>query len=123
MALPVWLIAYQAAFNRTPDKAGLSGWVYAVDNGSWNFRDVASYFAASDEFRSLYGSNISNSQFVARLYQNVLHRDGDPGGFAYWLGRLDSGSATRGDVLLLMSDSPENKAGVAAAISDGIWLT
>ncbi|MDO1584126.1 DUF4214 domain-containing protein [Rhizobium oryzicola] len=114
---------YQAAFNRTPDKGGLSAWVNALENGGWNFRDVAAYFAASDEFRYLYGSNLSNSQFVARLYQNVLHRDGDPGGFAYWVGQLDSGINSRGDVLLRMSDSPENKAGVAAAISDGIWLT
>lgn len=111
---------YQAAFDRTPDTAGLAHWVNQLDQGA-SLIDVARGFVRSAEFRSVYGSNPGNADFVDRLYENVLGRDGEPGGFAYWTGELDRG-ASREYVLASFSESQENIVGVMPEISSGIWL-
>ena len=41
------------------------------------------------------------------VYQNVLHREPDPDGFAYWLAGLDSGKFGRGQMMIGFSESPE----------------
>ena len=113
---------YQAAFARTPDNGGLKFWIEQVDNGS-SLYNVARSFIASDEFRSVYGENVTNTNFVAKMYQNVLGREGEAGGMNYWVGQLNSGSQDKAQVLAGFSESTENIAGVAPAIDSGIWLT
>lgn len=110
---------YEAAFDRTPDSNGLSFWIKAMDAGR-SLHDVATGFVNSAEFASIYGNAPSNGQFVDKLYHNVLGRDGEAGGVAYWNGRLDSG-ASKAEVLAGFSESAENVTGVHNAISDGIW--
>lgn len=111
---------YQAAFKRTPDEAGLSHNVTLMDGGM-SIYDMANAFIASLEFQNTYGVNIDNTQFLTLLYQNVLGRAPDDAGLAGWLSRLESGTE-RKDVLFGFSESAENKATVAPAIDDGIWL-
>ncbi len=110
---------YQAAFDRTPDTAGLSHWIKAMDAGA-TLDDVAAGFMSSAEFIGLYGTNPSNNEFVDRLYDNVLGREGDSGGIAYWVGQLEAGYS-RAHLLAGFAESTENVAGVAPAIADGIW--
>ncbi|MCV6575761.1 MAG: DUF4214 domain-containing protein, partial [Cohaesibacter sp.] len=81
---------YKAAFARDPDNDGLKYWIGRVDNGT-GLIDVAKGFLASTEFQTLYGTNPSNEAFIAKLYNNVLGREGEAGGFAFWQGELDSG--------------------------------
>jgi hypothetical protein len=54
------------------------------------------------------------------LYRNVLHRDGEAAGIAYWTDVLQRGAATRAEILAAFSDSAEDKAAVRDAISAGI---
>jgi sugar lactone lactonase YvrE len=110
---------YQAAFNRTPDLAGLGYWIGMMDQGM-GVNDVAAGFVGSSEFKAQYGTDPSNTQIVNKLYQNVLHRAGEAAGLAYWVGALDSHAVSTAQVLAGFSDSPENKAGVLAAIQGGI---
>ena len=110
---------YQAAFNRTPDIAGLGGWINGMDGGLTPTQ-VATSFMASAEFQSLYGANPSNEQFVSLLYTNALHRAADAGGLAYWVNQLVSNLQTRAQVLVNLSESPENKAAVLPSIAEGI---
>ena len=110
---------YQAAFDRTPDTAGLSHWIKAMDAGA-TLDDVAAGFMSSAEFIGLYGANPSNNEFVDRLYDNVLGREGDSGGIAYWVRQLEAGYS-RAHLLAGFAESTENVAGVAPAIADGIW--
>ena len=112
---------YQAAFARTPDNGGLKYWIGQVDAGT-SLIDVAKGFIASAEFQSIYGANPSNADFVSKLYQNVLGREGEAGGLAFWVGELDSGARDKATVLAGFSESSENIAGVAATIADGIVL-
>ncbi|MEN9868386.1 MAG: hypothetical protein RL748_3976 [Pseudomonadota bacterium] len=109
---------YQAAFNRTPDLAGLGFWIGALDR-QVSLQQVAAGFIDSAEFIAIYGNNPGNEAFVTRLYNNVLHREPEPGGYAFWVNALGAG-VTRAQVLAEFSESAENKSGVAAAISNGI---
>jgi hypothetical protein len=70
----------------------------------------------------LEGGNPTNEQFVIKLYNNVLHRDPDAGGKAYWLDLMDRGLLDKVGVLMQLSESPENQAGVLNAIMNGIDL-
>lgn len=112
---------YQAAFNRVPDSQGLGYWIGWLDRGL-RLLDVASGFVNSAEFNALYGENSSDETFVTRLYNNVLHREPEPGGFAFWINSLRVG-VSRAQVLADFSESAENKGGVAQAISNGISYT
>lgn len=115
---------YQAVFGREPDAEGLGYWVRHQDAGQSSFEDVARSFMASPEFEQRYGSEdeLSNADFLDLLYQNVLGRDPDADGFAYWTDKLDTGQTNFGDLLAFFSDSKENIAGTADAVSDGIWF-
>jgi hypothetical protein len=101
---------YQAAFNRKPDSAGLGFWIMARDGGT-SMDSIATSFIASDEFKTLYGSNLTNDQFVTQIYSNVLHRAPDASGKAFWLKALDS-NVSRAHVLNQFSASQENKINV-----------
>jgi uncharacterized delta-60 repeat protein len=109
---------YQAAFDRTPDTAGLSDWIRGMDTGM-SLRTVASGFIGSAEFQHLYGANPSNTQFVDLLYANVLNRLADAAGYDYWLGQMQGGM-TRELVLIGFSESAENQAALLPIIQNGI---
>ena len=111
---------YQAAFDRTPDKAGLSFWVSQIDKGA-TLQTVANNFIGSAEFAQKFGAAPSNADLVAGLYANVLHRQPDQAGAAYWIGKLDAGM-TKADVLLSFSESAENVANTSFATNGGVWL-
>jgi hypothetical protein len=113
---------YQAAFNRTPDSGGLGFWINAIDSGA-SVRSVADGFVGSDEFKASYGTNLTNAQIVTKLYDNVLHRPGEAGGFNFWLGVLDGKKETLAGVLAAFSESPENQAGLLGVIGNGFAYT
>jgi serralysin len=112
---------YKAAFNRTPDNDGLKFWIGELDKGM-SLVQAASGFVGSAEFNSVYGGATNNLGIVQKFYQNVLGREGEAGGVSYWTGELDSGSKSTAQVLADFSASPENVAGVAPLISDGIFI-
>jgi hypothetical protein len=100
---------YRAAFGRTPDSAGLAFWTGVLDNGT-PLIEVAGGFINSAEFIDFYGAVPSNSNYALLLYLNVLHREPDPSGLAFWIEKLDQG-ISKAEVLVAVSESPENKLG------------
>ena len=113
---------YQAAFNRTPDLAGLGYWIAQMDSGM-DVVEVAARFIDSAEFRSLYGTNPTTSQTVTAIYNNVLHRDPDQAGHDFYVNQIDSHQKTLSKVLADFSESPENQAQVVGVIENGILYT
>lgn len=91
----------------------------AMDS-AYSLAAVSAEFVNSAEFKSLYGATPSNAEIVDRLYLNVLRRQGEADGVAYWLGVLNQNRATRAEVLAAFSESAENKEGVLAEIASGI---
>ena len=95
---------YQAYYLRSPDFDGLGFWAAWLRSGR-TLTDVSTHFSRAEEFSQRYGA-LDNAAFVALIYRNVLSRDPDPGGLAYWVGRLEAG-VSRGAVMLGFSESPE----------------
>jgi Domain of unknown function (DUF4214) len=110
---------YQAAFDRTPDQTGMGFWIRMMDSGQ-TLDQVAAGFVTSKEFADLYGANASNSQFVQALYQNVLHRQAEAGGYDFWMAAIEQHGVARATVLGGFSESLENQAQVIGSIQDGI---
>lgn len=111
---------YKAAFDREPDSGGLGYWIAQMDNGM-DMVEVAARFIDSDEFRLIYGTNPTNGQFLTKVYNNVLDRDPDAGGYAWWIDQLENNpEKTWQKVLADFSESPENQTNVADLIANGI---
>lgn len=113
---------YQAAFNRSPDLAGLGFQMAAMEVSGWSLREVAQGFIDSPEFSATYGA-LDDSQFVRQMYANVLRRAPEADGLKFYLDGLASGAFTRAMVLAGISESPENQALVLPAVRDGISYT
>jgi uncharacterized protein YkwD len=116
---------YAAAFSRTPipnsalpnygDIGGLAFWTqtYLTGEGALaayrgNVYAIADFFVGSAEFQAQYSASLTNAQFVTALYHNMLSREPDAVGLAYWAGRLDNGES-RGTVLADFTNSEENR--------------
>ncbi|EKU80684.1 serralysin [Massilia sp. UYP32] len=109
---------YQAAFDRTPDKAGLGYWIGRMGDGT-SLHAVADAFVHSAEFGKLAGAAATNADIVTLLYANVLDRAPDAEGFAYWKQALDSKTITVADMLVGFSESPENQVKVIGSLQAG----
>jgi phospholipase/lecithinase/hemolysin len=81
---------YIAYFNRAPDATGLYYWATAYTNGR-SLEEIAARFSASTEAKALYPDGSSNPDLIKAVYNNILGRDPDQGGFEHWLSGLDSG--------------------------------
>jgi hypothetical protein len=93
----LWVTAlYQKLLNRTPDPAGLSGWVAYTTSPSWGRARVAFEF---------YQSLESRLKRVDALYQVLLGRGPDATGWPFWADVVRS----TGDITLAVSlaDSEE----------------
>jgi hypothetical protein len=108
---------YQAAFNRQPDASGLGFWIKANHDGH-DLVDIAGNFISSAEFIRLYGDNLPAASFIDHMYQNVLHRAGDPGGASWWTTQVNNG-ADRRAVLFGFSDSAENRTNLLPSMANG----
>lgn len=109
---------YQAAFDRTPDQDGLGYWISQLDHGT-ELEDIASVFMGSQEFRTMYGNNPTDQEFLTLLYQHVFDRDPDDTGYSYWLDVLNKG-ISKPQVLALFSESAENFLNVEHQTASGI---
>ncbi|MFW2383607.1 MAG: DUF4214 domain-containing protein [Acidimicrobiales bacterium] len=105
---------YLAYFDREPDAAGFAAWKVVRATGA-SLDAVSAEFAASTEFQNTYGA-LDNGAFVDLVYNNVLGRDPDGAGRAFWIGQLEAG-ATRGSVMTGFSEGEEfrGRTGTTAA--------
>lgn len=114
---------YKAAFNRDPmqgDTSGLGFWIDRMDN-AMDLIEVSARFVDSNEFRSLYGTNPTNEQFLTKLYTNVLGRQPEASEFNWWLNELNTNpEKTKAKVLADFAESAENQTGVVSLIGNGI---
>ena len=93
---------YRASFDREPDLGGALYWI-SIWNGGATLEQIAFQFAFSDEFKLRYGDDLTNEQFLAVVYQNVLGRDFDQAGFDYWLDLLETGQLGRAGAIQWIS--------------------
>ncbi len=110
-------------FNREPDQTGLGYWIEQLDQGV-SLQQIAQGFIDSSEFINLH-NNLSDSQYIDVLYQNILDRSVDQDGMTYWTNDLAAG-ASRADILVSISESTENLTNVNDQIQNGfeyqLWI-
>lgn len=98
---------YKAYYMRWPDAGGYSYWIGRLKAGT-SLTAASDFFAQSSEFKNRYGS-LDNKQFVILVYNNVMQRTPDSGGYNYWVAQLDQKKISRGGMMLKFSDSNEFK--------------
>ncbi|WP_404298051.1 DUF4214 domain-containing protein [Halomonas sp.] len=98
---------YHATFDRSSDIEGVGYWASKLAKGEMTFQQVAESFMESPEFQEKYGEDLTNEEFVKLLYENVLDREPDEEGLAYWVKVLEEGSL-RNEVLIGFSESEEH---------------
>ncbi len=105
---------YTAGLNRTPERGGFEYWMQQYTLGRISLMGMADFFASSPEFTTNYGS-LTQEEFIRQIYRNILGREGEPEGVAYWAVLMTNG-LTRGNLLVLFSESTENinRSGTAA---------
>jgi len=97
---------YLGILTRDADVGGFEAWLGALLAGI-SRQQIVQGFLVSGEFQSRFGSNLTNGQFVERMYNNILLRPSDPGGLNGWVQALNSGQLTRAQVALVFLDSGE----------------
>ncbi len=98
---------YEAIYLRDPDTAGLAYWEGELRSGRQTINRMAEVVARNAEFRARYGT-LSDTAFVAKVYDLVLGRAPSADDTAYWTGELRRGQG-RGRMVLLFSGSAEYK--------------
>lgn len=101
---------YTAYFNRAADRAGVDYWLNEMNVNSWNIDMVAQSFAEQTEYINIYGS-MTNAQIVSQVYQNVLNRDTDVAGAAYWEGELNNGVIQVSQLIQAVINAAKNDVG------------
>lgn len=101
---------YIAFFKREPDAGGSAFWVNKIVNG-YPLGQISAEFIKSSEFVTTYG-RLSDGQFITMVYQNVMGRTPDSGGYAYWVEKMQQGMG-RGGIMTNFSESAEFKAKTA----------
>ncbi|RZP22492.1 MAG: DUF4214 domain-containing protein [Burkholderiaceae bacterium] len=112
---------YQAAFARGPDMAGVAYHMNDMESNGLSVVQIARSFIASSEFRTQYGEDPTEDEYINLIYRNVLGRT--PGQFEidYYKERFESGTTDWNTTLVFFAESPENVSLVAPQIEDGIW--
>lgn len=96
---------YRAYFDRPADQGGLDFWLEQFVAGA-DLGTLSQEFVGSTEFQNTYGS-LDDAQFVDLVYNNVLGRDGEPEGRAFWINQLATQTLNRGQVMIGFSESAE----------------
>ena len=97
---------YLGILTRDPDHAGFRAWLEVLLDGM-SREQIVQFFLDSGEFKAKFGSNLTDAEFVDKMYANVLLRSADTGGLNAWVGALNSGQMTRAQVALSFVDSAE----------------
>ncbi len=88
---------YVATFDRAPDSAGLDYW---VDESNLSLEGVAESFFDQPETQAKYPEGLDETDFIGKVYENTLDREGDEAGVDYWRKGLKDGSLTKQQFIL-----------------------
>ena len=113
---------YAAAFGRTPDEGGFVYWSKRILAGDINAEALAQQFRLAAEFKAAYGSNLTDRDYVDKLYSNVLERPSDIGGLDFWTSHLTGGTYNRDQMMVVFAVSSENIANTVDDITNGYWV-
>jgi hypothetical protein len=85
--------AYVAYYGRPADPAGQAYWAGRMDVEGGSLNAIIGQFGYSEEFNHRYG-DMGDDELVSRIYLQLLNRDPDPAGRAFYVGKLKAGEMT-----------------------------
>lgn len=95
---------YVGYLGRAAEQAGLNYWVNQISSGAATIESVAQGFTESNEYAAAYG-DLDTAALVAQVYENVLGREGEAAGLAYWENMITSGTITADQLVNTMLNS------------------
>ncbi len=93
---------YTVALGRTSEQEGKNYWITALQNGASGAEAAHGFFFAPE----VTDANLSNVEFVTRLYRTFMDRSPDDAGLEYWINAIYSGM-TREEVFYGFINSTE----------------
>jgi hypothetical protein len=110
-SVDITALLYEGAFNRSPEDAGLDGWVSTLESGQLNAGGLAASIVGSAEFTALHTGQ-DRATIVNSFYLNVLGRPAEQVGLDGWV----NSSLSLADILQGIALSPESLARNDAAL-------
>lgn len=107
---------YQTALGRSADYEGSQFWLDAVEAGV-SIEQLATDFAGSAEFASIWSAVSTNTELVTQIYTNAFGTGPDDEGLTFWVDALDNGLST-GDFIAAIASS-EDAASITNVIVVG----
>ncbi|NDA46608.1 MAG: DUF4214 domain-containing protein [Alphaproteobacteria bacterium] len=101
---------YVASFNRAPDALGLNYWGGRLSDGM-GLANIAKSFFDQPETIAAYPTTMPDTDFVTKIYNNVLNRAPDESGKSYWLDELKNGHVTRDTFMLTIINGARASTG------------
>ncbi len=95
--------AYLAYYGRPADPAGLAFWADRLETEGGDLSSVIDAFAESQEFQDRFG-NLSNTELVTNLYDQLFGREPDTAGLDFYVAELESGASTLQDISIVILD-------------------
>ncbi|NPA82570.1 MAG: DUF4214 domain-containing protein [Epsilonproteobacteria bacterium] len=81
---------YNYILKRDAGESEIDYWFNALKDGSKSSKDIVKFFFFSNEFKS---QNVSDEEFVKRVYRTIMGRVADEEGFDFWVGELKKGKS------------------------------
>jgi len=112
---------YIGYYDRAPDPTGLNFWLYSLNQGI-SLATIANDFANSGETTAVYPFLLNPtaagySAFITSVYANILNRNTDAAGAAFWLNQLQTRQITPGGFILAIEDSVNMQSGTPDALT------
>lgn len=84
---------YLSYYGRPADAAGLAYWTGVLEQAGGDLTRIVDTFANSQETTNRF-SGMTHAEHIANIYQQLLSRNPEPVGAAYWLGEVTAGRVT-----------------------------
>ncbi len=99
---------YVALLDRRPEEEGLEYWVERRRLGM-PLTEMVAFFRTSPEFQQSFGTLVDapTAEWVEFMYTEVLERPSEQAGKDFWVDRVESGAATKEDLIIFFADSTE----------------
>lgn len=98
---------YVAYYGRPGDAGGITYWAERLQSSGGDWSAVIDAFGNSLEYEQRYG-DLNNDSLVNSIYQQLLGREADDGGLAFYVGGLESGEFSIASIALKINNGVQN---------------
>jgi len=112
---------YTLGLDREPDANGLAFWAEVLDSGRLELDQIVERFENSREYNARFDADLTDEAFVDTLYTELLGREADEDGAAFYIGQLAAG-ASRAQLVSTFLTSAEAQANGDVVGEDGVEI-